>query len=141
MKNLQENEVQGSRNSLPNSGGKWNQTSIFSPSESGVLLKESQILMDSLATEPIADVRGLSTAAIKVESASPPVSTAECVSEVFQADHKQSTNTHSHTAGRETIPRDHAGPSHIHNIHIHTGTIIFIHKDIEFCLKYCKLLS
>lgn len=100
VKNLQENEVQaGSRNSLPNSGSKRNQTSMFSPSESGVQLKESQILIDSLTTEGIADIRGLNTAAVKVEGTSPPVSTANCVSEVYQSDHVQCTNTHSHSTG------------------------------------------
>ncbi|XP_060762241.1 hypermethylated in cancer 2 protein-like [Neoarius graeffei] len=123
MKNLQENEVQRSRDSLLNSTGKRNQTSRFSPSESGVSLKESQILMDSLATEAGADVRGLNTAAIKVESASPPVSTAQCVSEVFQADHEQCTNTHSRTVGEnsnhfgsaeELWPQSHSSP-HVQN--------------------------
>lgn len=100
MKNLQKNEVQGSRNSLPSSGSKLNQMSTFSPSESGVPLKESQILMDSLTTEAIANIGGLNTAAIKVEGVSPLVSTTECVSEVYQADDEQCTNTHSHAAGR-----------------------------------------
>ncbi|KAF4076477.1 hypothetical protein AMELA_G00215610 [Ameiurus melas] len=99
MKNSQENEVQGSRNSLLNSGSKLNQMSTFSPSESGVPLKESQILMDSLTTEALANIGGLNSAAIKVEGASPLVSAAECVSEIYRADHEQCTNTHSHAAG------------------------------------------
>lgn len=96
VKNLQENEVQGSRNSLLNSGSKRDQTSVFSTTESGVPSKEPQIL----TTATIADIRGLHTATIKVEGVSPPVSTAECVSEVFRADRKQYTNTHSQTAIR-----------------------------------------
>lgn len=56
--------------------------------------------MDSLTTKDMADVRGPNPAAIKVEGVSPPVSTAKCVSEVYQADYKQCTNTHNHTAGR-----------------------------------------
>ncbi|XP_026780832.2 zinc finger protein 90 [Pangasianodon hypophthalmus] len=126
LKNLQENEVQGSRNSLPNSGSKQSQTSMLSPSESGDPLKESQILMDSLTTEAVADIRGLNTMAVKLEGASPPVSTSECVSEVFQADQKQSTNTHSHTAGdninhfgsaEELWPQSQYS-AHFHNKHL-----------------------
>ncbi|XP_027006400.2 zinc finger protein 583-like isoform X1 [Tachysurus fulvidraco] len=120
VKNLQENEVQGSRNSLQNSGSKQSQ---FCPSQSGVQLKESQILMDSLTTEAIADIQGLNTMSVKVEGMSPPVSTAKCVSEVYQSDRKQCTNTHSHSAGdssnqfgsaEELCPQSHYS-AHFHN--------------------------
>ncbi|KAI5616510.1 gastrula zinc finger protein XlCGF7.1-like [Silurus asotus] len=115
--NLQENDVPGSRNSHPNSGIEQNQT---------CMLKESQLLMESLTTAALSDIRELGTAAVKVEGASPPVSTVRCISEVFQANQKQCTNTHSHTTGdnsnhigsaEEIWPQSHYS-AHLHNKHL-----------------------
>ncbi|TSP09123.1 Vesicle-associated membrane protein-associated protein A [Bagarius yarrelli] len=97
VKNVEQNELQGSKTSLSNSGGTQNQMRRFSSAGSGVSLKESQILMNSLNTQ--ADSRGLNTAAVKVEDASPPVSSTKCVLEDCQTDHQQGQNTHSHPAG------------------------------------------
>lgn len=110
-------QVEGGRNSLLNSGSKQNERSVCSAPKSGALMKESQILMDSLTTEGLANIRGLNTAPIKVEGTSPPVSTAESVSAVFHGDNTQSTNTYSHAAGKQTISNVPATLSHIHNIH------------------------
>ncbi|XP_053342634.1 zinc finger protein 572-like [Clarias gariepinus] len=124
-KNLQEKDAQESRNFHSNSGCKQSQTTVFSSYESRRPLKESHVLIDSLTTDAPVNIKGLNTAAIKVEGASTPESTAECVTEIFQAEHKQCTNAHSQTAGdnsnrfgstEELWPQSHYS-AHFHNKH------------------------
>ncbi|XP_062844242.1 zinc finger protein 287-like [Trichomycterus rosablanca] len=91
--NLQENENQGIQNSFSSSRCEQSPACMFSLSDRGVTCRESQIPTDSLTAEDKADVRGHSTAALKVEPTSHHVSTAQCQFEICQADKRQCTSS------------------------------------------------